>query len=362
MPPSATPDDLAIEFNGLAERTTSTTGEPDNDSFDLGYHYRAVSTGTGPVENVYYVRIAGNDERGSGRSPADAFRSIRRALDVVTPGDTIIVGPGNYGGQITFPTSGTPEEPIRLAADPTGALTGDVAGPVVISAGLVGFQLTQASYIVVDGFEIVGAQETGIRVRNGSNNITVRNCVVRDGRDGIRVEDSDDIVLFNNLIVFNGQRGIVVERSAAVSAVNNTIAENSDRGIQIGTGILEAPLALLQNNIVQDNGRTNVEFNDISAETGVLAYNLVFPGDYRPDVEELLPRPSDISEDVLFVQPLADDFHLRDDSPAIDAGDPATIRAYLDELGKRTTRSDGLTDAAPADLGYHYPILPPPLQ
>jgi len=348
-----------VEFNGLAERTTSNTGEPDNNAFDLGYHYRTEGTGPGPVDNVYYVRIAGNDERASGRSPADAFRSIRRALDVATPGDTIIVGPGNYGGQITFPFSGTPEEPIILSADPTGQLTEDSPAPVFISAQVVGFQLTQAGYIIIDGFEIVGAQEAGIRIRNRAFNITIRNCIVRDGRDGIRVEDSDDVLLFNNLVTFNGQRGIVVERSGAVSVVNNTVSENFDRGIQIGTGVLEAPDAFLQNNIVQDNGRTNVDFNDISAETGVLSHNLVFPGDYRPDVDELLPRPTDINEDALFVSPLTDNFRLLDDSPAIDAGDPQTIRAYIDELGKRTTKTDELTDSAPADLGYHYPILPP---
>jgi parallel beta-helix repeat protein len=362
VPPSSTPDDLAVEFNGLAERTTSNTGEPDNDSFDLGFHYRTEGTGPGPVENVYYVRIAGNDERASGRSPADAFRTIRHALDFATPGDTIIVGPGNYGGQVTFPLSGSPEEPIILTADPTGRMTEDAPAPVLVSADVVGFQLTEASFIVIDGFEVLGAQEAGIRIRNGSFNITVRNCIVRDGRDGIRVEDSDDIVLFNNLVIFNDQRGIVVERSAAVSVVNNTVSENADRGIQIGTGILEAPLASLQNNIVQDNGRTNVDFNDISAETGTLAFNLVFPGDYRPDLEELLPRPTDINDDALFVSPFTDDFRLLDDSPAIDAGDPATIRAYIDELSKRTTKSDELTDSAPADLGYHYPILPPLIQ
>lgn len=86
-----------------------------------------------------YVRAEGSDAH-DGFSPASALRSIQRAVALaVGSGNTIIVGPGVYYESISIGSgggasagSGTADAPNRLLADPGGARTGDLPGPVVI--------------------------------------------------------------------------------------------------------------------------------------------------------------------------------------------------------------------------------------
>jgi hypothetical protein len=51
--------------------------------------------------STWMVANNGNDTTGDGRRPQSAFKSINRALQFAQPGDTILVGPGNYTE--TFP-------------------------------------------------------------------------------------------------------------------------------------------------------------------------------------------------------------------------------------------------------------------
>ncbi len=358
------PEDILDELELIKARTTSTSGEPDTGELDLGYHAPVGSGGPIPVERTFYVRESGDDERSSGRSPEDAFRSIRRALNVATGGDTIIVGPGAYAGRLLIQEQASAEAPLTLRADPTGELTEDAPGIVgVDSSGRdTGFRLIGASWVIIDGFTILGATASGVEVRSGASNVTVRNCFIDsfgellDGEgDGITVDDSEDISLINNVLSFNDGNGIQVRRSERTRIINNTVAENGVRGIRVGSGSVAAPNTLLQNNIVYFSGTTAVDFNMASAETAELSHNLVFPADYRPPSEVDLPRPNDINEDARFVG--FTDFRLDSDSPARNAADPDTDSAIRADLSTRTTSADDSPDSGALDMGYHYPII-----
>ena len=82
---------------------------------------------------TYYVRASGSDDN-DGLTAATAFASVRPAARMLRePGDRLIVGPGTYReGNISSFGNGTPEAPIVLFGDSSGAATGDPPGPVTI--------------------------------------------------------------------------------------------------------------------------------------------------------------------------------------------------------------------------------------
>lgn len=360
------PEDLLDELAAIKARTTVISGEPDTGELDLGYHAPTLEGGPIPVRRTFYVRATGDDERSSGRSPDDAFRSIDRALSLARGGDTILVGPGAYGARLSIETAALEASPLVLLADPSGTMTEDDPGPVDVSAFGVdfGFRVTGAANVIIDGFRILGARTAGVEIRSASSAITIRNCYIDgDGAlvdgvgNGISVDDSTDVALINNAISFNDGSGIQVRRSTGTSMINNTVAENGARGIRVGSGSIAAADTFLQNNIVVFSGAVSIDFNLESAISATLSHNLVFPHEYRPLPESQLDRPTDIDADPEFVA--FANFRLSDDSPAIDAADPATDEAIRSILSTRTTSESAEPDNDELDLGYHYPLPVP---
>jgi len=320
--------------------------------------------------DTFYVRVSGDDAN-SGLSPDQALRTITKAASLTTDGDMVIVGPGTYVGMVDLTKrSGTAEDNrIVLVADSSGAMTGDPEGEVIAQPAqgeVAAFRLTTSQFITIDGFAISGARDAngaGIVIRSNSNNAIVRNCQITSNRDGIRVQDASDVLIFNNLIADNTNRGV---RIAATSSgpgsqrthlVNNTVANNRNAGIVIGDENVASKDTFLRNNIVQNNKNRQIDIisGTPSSVDGYNAdFNLVFPDAYGP----LVPHgENDINEDAQFVDEAGVDYHLQQgNSPAVDAGDPATDAGLKDALEKRSTSTDGaLDDNGDLDLGYHFP-------
>lgn len=336
--------------------------------------------GGGPARSrpdTLYVRASAGSDSNTGESPEQAFASIQFASSRATDGDTIVVGPGIYNEAITPPQIGTPAQSVLFLGDPSGAMTGDTPGAVLVDGTGTGapavFRVSGASFIVIDGFSVRGGPDAGIQVRSGSNNVTVRNCeIFENASDGVRVQDSHDAFLFNNLIHHNGRRGILIGGTLAGSQrtriVNNTVADNANAGISIGTGDAASRDTILLNNIIQNNGldtnQTNIRVTvePPSSLDGYRArFNLVFP----PENAYARGTPAgfaDILRDALFLNPAARSYHLSQrtaepssGSPALDAADPNTDSTLRDLLLQRSTAADGTQDFPPLDLGYHYP-------
>jgi parallel beta-helix repeat protein len=301
-------------------------------------------------------------------------------VGLATDGDTIIVGPGVYGAVPVDNREGTESQPIIVVADPSGAMTGDVPGPVVVDAEETsfGFRFSGSTFITVNGFEIIratGANGAGIHIRSASTNVTIRNCVVRNNRDGVRVQNSDDVLLFNNLVIRNSNNPVrIADSSDRARLVNNTIADNMNLGVRIGDADQASTDAFLANNIIQENRNRNiliVESTPSSLDGYNGDFNLVFStqfGDrqidnYRPIT---IQGQNDINEPAAFTGGGPEDREEPDDyrlvpegSPAIDAGDPEIPEDLADDvaaLASRTTSPDNVPDGGPIDLGYHFPI------
>ena len=121
--------------------------------------------GDGPlIPNVYYVSPNGDDTTADG-SEADPFFLVQKAIDLVEPGDVIIMEGGtyNYTERINIGTAGGPgDEMIQLRAEEgKRALLDFSAMPV--DGALQGIRLT-GSYWHIYGLDIKGAGDNGMLI------------------------------------------------------------------------------------------------------------------------------------------------------------------------------------------------------
>jgi hypothetical protein len=202
-----------------------------------------------------YVATSGNDS-GDG-SAAAPWRTLQRAASLVRAGDQVIVRPGRYAG-FNLTTSGTVTNPIVFSADP-GVIV-DTPNPVRTQDGI---NLEGASWVVIEGFTVVGMPRTGIRsVLN--HHVTIRHNVGdANGRWGILTGFSDDLLIEDNEMSRSGaEHGIYVSNSGDRPVIRrNHVWGNSGNGIHMngdlsqgGDGIISG--AVVEANVIHGNGRT----------------------------------------------------------------------------------------------------------
>lgn len=321
--------------------------------------------------NPIYVRGSGSDQN-DGATAATALRSIARAASIALTNYTVIVGPGVYGGGITAARDGRMPSGLMFLADPTGEMTDDAPGAVVVDASAAnpsaGFSISGAKDGIIDGFTIRGARDAGIVLKSGSDGFVVTNCRVQ-GNDGIgiRVQDSASVLVFNNLIYGNGRTGIVIggtQRGSPDARIySNTIADNNpldlpnERGITVGTTDAASPRARVYNNIVQSNGG-DVSIKVVAKPRSDIGYtanfNLVLLGNYSP---ASIRGSNDIHEYAQFRNAAEGDYALLPASPALDQNNllPGLATGLSQQLREKTTTGLSL-DGGSLDLGYHFPL------
>ena len=160
------------------------------------------------AQTTYHVAPDGYDA-GSGRA-AEPFRTVKRGIEALAPGDTLVVADGVYregGSLIVEDLVATPERPTVIrSATPWGA---KIEG-VVYHAFLL--FVRDCRHLVVDGFEVYhpgeGTDEdwsTGISVQR-SDYVTVRNCYVHDcGCGGFGGRTGDYLTFEDNVAVGNAR-------------------------------------------------------------------------------------------------------------------------------------------------------------
>jgi hypothetical protein len=157
-------------------------------------HLPAVACAT-----TWYVAGNGSDSN-SGTSATMAFATLQHAADQTQPGDTVLVLDGTYTvpchgcDVVDITTSGTAAAPITYQAYPGQS-------PVVdFTNGWTGINI-EASYIVVDGFEVAGgrAQVTLKYARANKNNLS--NYLT--SADGIVVCSGDGTPVYHHIVIQN---------------------------------------------------------------------------------------------------------------------------------------------------------------
>ncbi len=153
--------------------------------------------------STYYVAINGND--GNPGTEAAPWRTIQKAANTMTAGDTVVVQPGDYGERVLMTRSGGSGLPITFVANGSVSMTGFTIG---------------ASYITVRGFYIANTPNTnydngfGIYVK-GSYNIIESNHIYYALRGGVTLDavvgnygTTTNNIVRNNRLERNGMLGI----------------------------------------------------------------------------------------------------------------------------------------------------------
>ena len=284
-------------YDFAASQTTSAGTSAASSPFVVGVSANPVT---------YYVSSQIGNNNNAGTSESAPLASLQAAANLVKPGDTVEVMNGTYTA-VDITTSGTASAPITFEAAPGQT-------PVINSSGTWNGIDIQASYIVVDGFTVVGdaaaytlstatagystgnpnLDGNGIAVNPSSsvplpNNITIENNTVYDEPGGgIGTEGADYVQILNNVVYDNanwsafGNSGISVSTSANLNTnpgvhiliSGNLAFGNADlvptytsgtitdgEGIILDTNPNFTSEILIQHNTVYDNGSSGIELN-----------------------------------------------------------------------------------------------------
>lgn len=282
--------------------------------------------------------ISDPDEHGTEQHP---FDSIQEAMDVAGDGDKVIVLPGEYYENIDFKgknftlTSTNPE-------DPTG-----VNATKIYSES--GYAITASDGDIL-GLSILG--NGGIRC--GENvyytcySPTIRNCHINVSGCGVNIfvpymHEVVYPVIENNII--EGGMGIYIFVQAFGDGFEATIRNNTIIGkgfSSFGCGIqyrTHKEVPFVSNNIISNfkYGICLTYASKLEERKARICYNNLYDNqenyhiDSPPTPLDLTGVNGNISEEPLFIDFANGDYHLRPNSPCINAGDPNYI-AGLDEV------------------------------
>jgi CARDB/Right handed beta helix region len=207
-----------------------------------------------PLRTLYVAPTGSDSADGGAITP---WRTLQRAANLVRAGDLVIVRGGHYAG-FDLATSGTAANPIVFSADP--GVVVDSPNPVRTQDGI---NLEGASYIVIEGFTVVGMPRTGIRSVTNSHVTIRRNVGDLNGRWGILTGFSDDLLIEDNEMSRSvAEHGIYVGNSGDRPVIRrNHVWGNSGNGIHMngdlsqgGDGVISG--AVVEANVIHGNGRT----------------------------------------------------------------------------------------------------------
>lgn len=143
----------------------------------------------------YYVATNGDDgNRGTINSP---WRTIGKANAAVQPGDTVFIKAGTYHESIKPASSGAAGNPITY--------TNHKNDTVAITGVYDGANLTNKSYIVLDGIDIIDVSHNWVNIKGTqpSRNIIIKNCYMKTAKGwaGINALQNSYLKILNNTLI-----------------------------------------------------------------------------------------------------------------------------------------------------------------
>jgi parallel beta-helix repeat protein len=327
------------------------------------------TVGTEPEGATYYVAPRGDDAAPG--SMARPWRTLRRAVRRLEPGDVVRVRSGTYAEDVDITRGGSERAPVRVEAFPgerprlTGRLK--VGADHVRVSGFVIEGRTPANptdvAVYVSGAddvrivrnEVTRAGQSGIFVGDGSTRTRIdSNWIHENGRDdlldhGIYVERAEGTLVANNLIAGNVGYGVQLYPDADDSVVTqNTIVRNGRSGVIVGGTETTSDGNTIVNNIVSFNGEQGIRtfWDGPVGQRNVASTNLVYGNPEGGVVGEGLQASGTLTGHPGFVDAPGGDYRLGADSPAVDAASGASTLAY-DHEGRPRPRGGG------SDLGAY---------
>lgn len=247
--------------------------------------------------------------------PEEYSNILEATMDVVY-GDTILVNSGVYRESIDIPEG---VWLIGAGFDKTiidGNWKGDYNGDVVVArdnAAVIGVTIRNAT---------TETKKSGIGLKGFTNNIFRNNWISHCQRGIVVITGA---TISKNILVYNSQSGILASGFPDVIA-NNTI-------MKCGVGImLGGESTRIVNNII---GNNNVGVSFGGRGYSIILYNNIFGNSINySGILDQTGFNGNISIDPLFVKSDSGNYHLSEQSPCIDAGDP------LSPLDPDSSRAD----------------------
>ncbi|MBC7231944.1 MAG: right-handed parallel beta-helix repeat-containing protein [Chloroflexi bacterium] len=201
-----------------------------------------LSAGARGAGRIYYVAPNGNDNHpGTIDQP---WRTIQKAANTLTAGDTVYIRAGTYRERIIPLHSGSPGSEITYAAYPGETPTLDGSG-IALPDDLAGlFEIAEQSWVRLTGLRVIHAgpfsNNAAILVRN-SDHITIENCTTfHTASSGIGVWGSQQIVVAGNTVeqagVGGGQECITVAGTSNFEVRDNSVLDCQKEGIDAKDG------------------------------------------------------------------------------------------------------------------------------
>ncbi len=231
---------------------------------------------------TWHVATTG-DDAAAGTSTAP-WLTIQHASDRVGAGDTVVIHAGSYRG-FRVGASGTAAQPIVFSGD--GHVTIDGAQTTDRDA----VHIEGASFIVIEGLEVIGAARAGISALECDHIVVRNNTVDRNGRWGVFSSFCDDLTVENNKVSRSAsEHGIYASNSADRPVIRgNRIFGNGMCGIHLngdinfgGDGVISG--AVIENNVITDNGRLGGSAINGDGITGAAIRNNVLDGNHASGI------------------------------------------------------------------------------
>jgi hypothetical protein len=198
---------------------------------------RVLQTPTLPARpRTFHVATTG-DDRHSGLSTADAWRTISHAADEVRAGDTVLIHGGTYEETVVVRASGDEQAPITFRAAPGETVWMDGSDRFRTTA----FRLAVKHHVHVDGirfrhFRYVPHAGDVINITGGSH-LAVRRCF-HDGRElngyvgnFIRASGTENL-LVENCVMINGMgEGLALSKCPDVTVRHCVFYNNFIRAL-----------------------------------------------------------------------------------------------------------------------------------
>ncbi|HYA33643.1 MAG TPA: NosD domain-containing protein [Candidatus Bathyarchaeia archaeon] len=145
------------------------------------------------------------------------YRTIQQAVNAAKPGDSVLIGPGNYTENVLV------NKPLTLAA-------ADQSAPPVVQAADSGKEvlLIQSDGVRIQGLRVTGGT-SGVAIEQASN-CTITNCIVNGNVFGVYMIGATSNTVSNSNLNSNGF-GIYLDGSA-----RNTLSGNSGLNEKGGGG------------------------------------------------------------------------------------------------------------------------------
>lgn len=243
--------------------------------------------------NTYYVATNGNDSNNG--SESTPWRTIQKAANTLTPGDTVFVRAGVYTEAVTVNVSGSAVGgyiTIKNYPNETPILDGSALTVPNVDNGL--FLMVDQNYVIIEGFELrnyaTATQErvpVGVNIRGTAHHIQVKNNRIHDietnatptgpdllGADahGIAVYGTESSQSINHILIegnelydlkLGSSEGVVLNGNVEVFTVTNNLIRDSDNialdfiGFE-GTAS-DATVDQARNGLVQNNTIYNID-------------------------------------------------------------------------------------------------------